>query len=370
LAMKDPQGFIDELSGKYSFKLKGTGPIEFHLGCDFFRDEDGVLCLSPRKYIEKMVDAYERMFGVKPNTKYHSPLEKGDNPELDGSEFLDQEGIVTYQSMVGSLQWAVSLARMDIATAVMTMSSFRVAPRIGHLERVKRMYGYLSKFREAVLRFRTKEPDYSDLPKQKFDWEYSVYGNVVEPVPKDAPNPLGMPVLLTHYVDANLLHNMLTGRSVTGILSLANQFPIDWFAKTQATVETATYGTEFIASRTCVERDVDLRNTLRYLGVPVHKQAYMFGDNESVVNSSATPHAKLHKRHTALSFHRVRESIAAGTIAYYHIRSEFNVADMLSKHWGFQTTWPLLRPLMFWQGDTIRLFEDQDSTKEKSKKKT
>ena len=37
----------------------------------------------------------------------------------------------------------------------------------------------------------------------------------------------------------------------------------------------------------------------------------MFGDNESVVNSAAQPHAKLHKRHTALSFHRVRDAIAA-----------------------------------------------------------
>ena len=83
----------------------------------------------------------------------------------------------------------------------------------------------------------------------------------------------------------------------------------------------------------------------------------MFGDNESVVNSSTTPHAKLHKRHNALSFHRVREAIAAKIIGFYHVRSEANVSDILSKHWGYQQAWPLLRPLLFWKGDTKDLID-------------
>lgn len=76
IASKDPKEIVGTLRDVYNFKLKGTGPIEFHLGCDFFRDDDGVLCLSPKKYIDKMVDAYERMFGSKPKTKYRSPVGK------------------------------------------------------------------------------------------------------------------------------------------------------------------------------------------------------------------------------------------------------------------------------------------------------
>ena len=124
-------------------------------------------------------------------------------------------------------------------------------------------------------------------------------------LPKDAPIPLGRRVTLTHYFDANLYHDMVSGRSVTGILHLINKTPIDWFTKKQETVETATYGSEFIAARTCVDQVIDLRNTLRYLGVPVHKRSYMFGDNKAVIDSSTQPHSKLHKRHNALSFHRV-----------------------------------------------------------------
>jgi hypothetical protein len=51
-------------------------------------------------------------------------------------------------------------------------------------------------------------------------------------------------VTLTYYVDANLMHDVVTGRSVTGILLLANKTHIDWYSKKQATVETAIYGSE------------------------------------------------------------------------------------------------------------------------------
>jgi hypothetical protein len=155
------------------------------------------------------------------------------------------------------------------------------------------------------------------------------------------------------YVDANLLHCLVTGRSITGILHFLNGTPIDWYSKKMATVETATYGAEFVSARTCVEQLVDLRNTLRYLGVPLRERSYMFGDNESVVNSSVTPHAKLHKRHNALSFHRVREAIASGVYVFTHIPGENNPADILSKHWGYSSVWHMLKALMFVLGDTV-----------------
>ena len=78
----------------------------------------------------------------------------------------------------------------------------------------------------------------------------------------------------------------------------------------------------------------------------------MFGDNKSVVDSASIPHFKLHKHHNALSFHRVREAIAASIVRFYHIDSGENAADMLSKHWGYQQVWPVLQPLLFWPGDT------------------
>ena len=211
IASKTPQSIIDVFLKKYNFKLKGTGPITFHLGMDFFRDHEGVLCIAPKKYIDKMMSQYEVLFGEKPKMSYYSPLEKNDHPELDTSELLDDTGIKTYQSLIGSLQWAISIGRFDIGTAVMSLSSFRAAPRRGHLDRAKRVVGYLARFKHAMIRVRTHEPDLTDVPIHEYDWARSVYGEVKEVLPEDAPSPLGNRVTLTSYVDAKLMHDMVTG---------------------------------------------------------------------------------------------------------------------------------------------------------------
>ena len=81
IVMKDPEAFLKVLTSKpYSFKLKGSGALSFHLGCGFHRDIKGVLCMDPLKYIEKMEASYKQLFGCLPDTKHLSPLEKGDQP--------------------------------------------------------------------------------------------------------------------------------------------------------------------------------------------------------------------------------------------------------------------------------------------------
>ena len=90
-----------------------------------------------------------------------------------------------------------------------------------------------------------------------------------ELTPRDAPELLGKFVTLSHYIDTNLFHDMITCHSVTGILHFLNKMPINWYAKKQATVETTTYGSEYVAARTCVDQVVDLRLTLQCLGIPI-----------------------------------------------------------------------------------------------------
>ena len=106
--------------------------------------------------------------------------------------------------------------------------------------------------------------NYSEIQTMVYDWANTVYGDVKELIPDDAPEPLGLiAVVLSHYVDANLYHDLLTGRSLTAVLHFVNQTPIDWYTKKQTTVETATYGSEFNAACTCVEQVIDLWTTLR-----------------------------------------------------------------------------------------------------------
>ena len=113
--------------------------------------------------------------------------------------------------------------------AVMTLSRYRVAPRIGHLDRVKRVSGYLRTYKKTAIKFRTDKPDYSvfDEHHVEQDWNYTQYGNVKEEIPEDAPEPRGPSILISEYVDANLFHDQVTGRSCTGILAMLNKTPID-----------------------------------------------------------------------------------------------------------------------------------------------
>ena len=485
IAAKDPQAFCNELKKKYNLKLKGVGPLEYHLGCTYKKDPDGTLAADPRRYVNKILESYERMFNEKPR-KSRPPLEGGDHPELDTSELCDDHQTKQFQTLIGQLQWLISLGRFDIAVHVMSLSRFRAQPRKGHLDRAKRIVGYLlflpdgairfrtgepdfnfpsssnekkgywvgfadnqgdsltwriltedtqkiiirsgvrsalrtttnqrlasssgegttlpfpipypqqssnslpldpidastSRFRaqprkghldrakrivgyllflpDGAIRFRTGEPDFSSLKDQEYDWTRSVYSGACEQIPHDIPEPLGKHVQTTHYVDANLHHDLATGKAVTAVLHFLNQTPIDAYTKRQSTVETATYGSEFVAARTAADQIIDIRTTLRYLGVPIRDKSYMFGDNRSVVTSSSIPNSTISKRHHLASYHRVREAIAAKFISFHWKDGKSNPADILSKHWEFATVWPMLKPILFWRGETATQLKGSD----------
>ena len=236
--------------------------------------------------------------------------------------------------MVGQLQWAVTLGRYDILAHVMSMSRFRLAPKVGHIERMKRIYGYLSRTKHYALRFRTAEPNYMHLPDLEYDWT-RIYGDVLEEIPKDVPEPLGKSVTATTF---------------PAVLHFFNLTPGDWYSKRQANVEKATYGSEFVAAKTATVQIIDIRQTLRYLGVPIKSKAYMFGDNKSVVTSSTAPHSLLSKRHNILSCHRVREAIAVKILVFHWCDSSQNKSDILSEHWEFSKVFHIIRNLFDFQG--------------------
>jgi hypothetical protein len=91
LGMLDPKSsFTDTLQKRYNFNLKGTGPIDFHLGQSFSRNDDGEMEITAKCYIDKMIDTYVQLYGEKPKRAL-SPLEQNDHLEMDDSPFLRQD---------------------------------------------------------------------------------------------------------------------------------------------------------------------------------------------------------------------------------------------------------------------------------------
>ena len=126
----------------------------------------------------------------------------------------------------------------------------------------------------------------------------TAYGNVKEEIQKDIPKPIGKRVITTTFLDANLLHDIVAGKSVTSGLNFVNTTPMDWFFKRQATVETATYGSKFVDAKTATEQIMELRNTLKYLGVPImtNKGLYVWRQQ---VSSNELNHTSIHPQQKA-----------------------------------------------------------------------
>ena len=96
---------------------------------------------------------------------------------------------------------------------------------------------------------------------------------------------------------------------------------------------------------------MDLRNILRYLGVPIMTKASMFGDNKSVVTSSTIPQSILNKRHNMLSSHRVREAIPTKILEFHWCSSDQNRSDNLGKHWEHAEVKDTVRELFDYEGN-------------------
>ena len=226
--------------------------------------------------------------------------------------------------------------------------------RIGHLERLKKIIGYLANFPHGSLRFRLMNQSIPIYPTKNMI-SRGLLCRCKGRIPHDIPEPKGKHVARTTYVDANLHHDQVTGIAVTACLHLVDTTPSHWHTKRQATVETATFGSEFVVARIATDQIIDLRYTLMYLGVPIRSKSYMFGDDKSVVDSASIPTSTLSRKSTLASYHRVRDAIAAGYLQFNWKDGKSNPVDILSKHWEFASIWPLLKPLLFWKGDTHEL---------------
>ena len=84
------------------------------------------------------------------------------------------------------------------------------------------------------------------------------------------------------------------------------------------------------------------------MGVPLDGPDWMVGDNEYIITSSTIPHSVLGKRHTFLSYHRVRCAVSHDVMNYCFCPSKQNISDVLTKSLGFKKLWLLVKPLLFW----------------------
>jgi len=337
----NPKEVMDFLSSRYTLKEGSVQEPDMYLGNEVRKwqiDDDETpektrWAMSSDLYVKRAISEVEKELsyvGDMLTTRAVTPMSSGYRPEVDGTPLLDDKRANYYQGLIGVLRWICELGRIDILVDVAMLSRFLAAPRQGHLEQVFHVFAYLKSHDRSAMVFDDTVPTVDEEAFQKCDWE-EYYPGAREVTPPNAPEQRGKMVSMSCFVDADHAGCRVTRRSHTGIVIFVNRAPILWYSKRQNTVETSTFGSEFIALKTAVEMVEGLRYKLRMMGIEVEGATNIFCDNESVVKNSTRPESTLKKKHNAVSYHRVREAQAAGIVRIAKEDGKTNLADILTK---------------------------------------
>lgn len=291
--------------------------------------------LSSQQYVDEAIRNIEIHLKQSNHTlcKSNQPMPTWYHPELNVTPYLQDEDINFYQSQISILCWMVELGRVDIYINVAILSSILAPPREGHLEAIYLIYGYLKSHNRSNMVFDPSYVNWRSEDFQIYSWE-DFYKDASEDIPTNAPVPRGKPVQINMFVDANHAGNKLNRRSQTGVLIYLNRAPLIWYSKAQKTVETSTFGSEFVALRIATELVKALRYKLRMMGIPLEGSANVLVDNDTVVKNATIPSSTLQKKHNAICYHFVREAVAWEIIRMAFVPSSENLADMFTKMLG------------------------------------
>ena len=161
------------------------------------------------------------------------------------------------------------------------------------------------------------------------------------------PEPLGKPVQITAFVDANHATNIVTRRSHSGILIFVQNAMIVAYSKRQNTVESETFGSELVSMRTGKDLTDALRIKLRMFGCPLTGAANVYCDNLGVVKSISIPELTLSKKHNSINYHVVRAAVAAGVMRVAKEDGETNLADALTKLMPYSRKQALMSGILY-----------------------
>ena len=336
---------------KAVFKLKGDKAEvpEMYLGAGItqVKTANGTKCwtMTSEKYVQSAVTNVEAKLaneGQRLPSGCKTPFSSNYHPSEDTSMELDHAGLRYFQELIGVLRWAVELGRVDILLEVALLSSQMALPRIGQLQQVYHIFGYLKNSPRRRLYY---DPDYPQISEERFnsyDWE-DFYKDAEEEIPMDMPEPRGKEVGIHCFVDASHASDKVTRRSQTGILIFVNRAPIIAFSKRQNSVETSTFGSEFTAMKQAIELVKGLKYKLRMFGVPLEgtmkngsmqQPASMYCDNEAVYKNITIPTSVLSKKMHGISYHFCREAVASGTCRVAKEDTLTNLADLFTKVLG------------------------------------
>ncbi|XP_049936825.1 retrovirus-related Pol polyprotein from transposon RE2 isoform X2 [Nymphaea colorata] len=272
------------------FDLKDLGKLRYFLGIEIARSETG-LVISQRKYTLDLLKETGKL-GCRP---FLTPMESGTKISIKTGNILDEEGKGRYQRLVGKLIY-LTLTRPDITYAVNVLSQFMHAPTDCHWKSAERVLGYLK-----------NNPGKGLLYTQQ-----------------DQLNIEG-------YSDADWAGCTDTRRSTTGYCILLGGNLVVWRSKRQEVCSRSSAEAEYRAVAMGVTEMLWLKILLAHIGVETEEKMKMYCDNKSAINLANNPVLHDRTKHVEIDRHFIRERIDSKELILPYMKSEDQIADVLTK---------------------------------------
>jgi len=271
-----------------NFDMKQLGDLKYFLGIEVARSKHGIF-LSQRKYVLDLLTE-TGMLGCKP---IETPIEQNHKNFccVDASSTDRQR----YQRLVGKLIY-LSHTRPDIAYAVNVVSQFMHDPRKPHMDAVERILRYLKSAPGKGLLF-------------------SNHGHLK----------------VEGYTDADWARSADDRKSTAGYFTFVGGNLVTWRSKKQQVVARSSAEAEFRGMAVGICELLWIKNLLKDLGCEQEDAMKLYCDNKSAIEIAHNPVQHDRTKHVEIDRHFIKEKIEAGIIVFPFVKSEQQLADMLTK---------------------------------------
>jgi len=220
-----------------AFKMVDLGELKLFLGMQITRDRSRkILFVSQERYISKVLERckMENCHGCKTPMDTKLVLTKPENNEIVGT--------VEYQSLVGSIMYAMLGTRPDLAYTVSTLSKFNSCPAVMHHAAAKRALRYLQGTKDYGLLYCGGQ-DGSTFP---------------EPI---------------CYTDSDWAGDTENRKSTGGYVFLIGGTAVSWKTKKQTTISLSSTEAEYIALSEATKEAMWMKRLLREIETRVVPKA-------------------------------------------------------------------------------------------------
>jgi Reverse transcriptase (RNA-dependent DNA polymerase) len=254
-----------------------------------------------------------------------------DGPVEGTSAHTSLEAVMgfSFRQVLGELIYAYVVARLDIGFAITFLARFSKAPAKDHYDGLRGICKYLRRTIDwGILYWRDKP--LTCLPAVAFDILRA--DDTLPPFPRTS-----LLLELVGYVDASHATDVLTRRSVTGIVFCLSGGAVAFKSKLQTSVSTSSTEAEFKAAVHAAKLAKYLRFVLADLGFAQQGPTALYEDNLSTIAMINSNRPTERSRHIDIQHFAIQEWKAEGSIVLRHIAGVINPADAATK----PTSWVL-----------------------------